>query len=56
MKKKFAKTFTYIRTSRISFDDLTIKKLIIFDFIDFYNYFMNNINVTNQLRCYYDTQ
>ena len=56
MRKKSVKTSTNARTSRASFDNLTVKKLAILDFIDFYNHFMNDVNVTNQLRCYYDTQ
>ena len=54
--KKFVKIFINARTSRVSFDDLTIKKFSIFDFIDMYNHFMNDVDVIDQLRCYYDTQ
>ena len=56
LRRRSAKTFINARTSRASFGDLAIKKLPISDFIDFYNYFMNSVDVVNQLRCYYDTQ
>ena len=56
LRRKFVKIFINVRISYASFGDLTIKKLFIFNFIDFYNYFMNDVNVVDQLRCYYDTQ
>ena len=56
MKKKFNKIFTNAKTSRIVFNDLIIKSLLIFDFIYLYNYFMNNVDVANQLRNYYISQ
>ena len=56
LRKKFVKNFINVRTFRVLFNDLTIKKLFIFDFIKFYNYFMNNVDVIDQFRCYYDTQ
>ena len=55
-RRKFVLIFINVRTFRVSFDDLTIKKLFIFDFIDFYNHFMNDVDVIDQFRCYYDTQ
>ena len=55
-RRKSIKTFTKAKTSRIVFDDKSIKKLFISNLIDLYNHFMNEMNVTNQLRCYYDTQ
>ena len=56
MRKKSIKINTNAKIFRIVFDDMTIKKLFIFDFIDLYNHFMNDVNVANQLRCYYNTQ
>ena len=56
IRKRSAKIFTNAYTSRVSFDNLTVKKLFISDFIDLYNHFMNDVNVTNQLWCYYNTQ
>ena len=56
LRRRPAKTSTNARTSRAPFGDLTIKKLPIPDFIDLYNHFMNDVDVTDQLRCYYDTQ
>ena len=56
LRRRLVKIFTNARTNRASFDDLTIKKLFIFDFIDFYNHFMNDVDVIDQLRCYYNTQ
>ena len=47
MRRRFAKIFINAKTSRAFFDDLAVKKLIIFNFIDFYNHFMNDVNVTN---------
>ena len=56
LRRRFVKTFTNARISRVSFGDLAVKKLPILDFIDFYNHFMNGIDVIDQFRCYYDTQ
>ena len=56
LRRKPAKTSTNARTSRAPFGDLTIKKLPIPDFIDLYNHFMNDVDVADQLRYYYDTQ
>ena len=56
LQQKFIKIFINVRISRVSFDNLTIKKLFIFDFIDFYNHFMNNVDVIDQFWCYYNTQ
>ena len=56
LRRRPAKTSTNARTSRAPFGDLTVKKLPIPDFIDLYNHFMNGVDVTDQLRCYYDTQ
>ena len=56
MRRRSIKINTNARTFRTVFDDMTMKKLIIFDFIDLYNRFMNDVDVANQLRCYYNTQ
>ena len=56
MRKKSIKINTNAKTFRIVFDDMTMKELIILDFIDLYNHFMNDVDVANQLRCYYNTQ
>ena len=56
LRRRFTKIFINIRISRALFDDLTIKKLFIFNFIDFYNYFINNINIIDQLKNYYNIQ
>ena len=56
MRRRPAKTSTNARTSRAPFGDLAVKKLPIPDFIDFYNHFMNGVDVADQLRCYYNTQ
>ena len=56
MRRRPVKISINARTSRAFFDDLAVKKLSIPDFIDLYNHFMNDVNVTDQLRCYYDTQ
>ena len=55
-RRKSALIFINARTSRTSFDNLTIKEFFIFDFIDLYNHFMNDVDVIDQFRCYYDTQ
>ena len=54
MRKRFAKIAINAKTSRIVFDDMTMKKLIISEFIDLYNHFMNDVDVANQLRSYYN--
>ena len=56
IRKKLAKTFTNARISRTFFGDLAVKQFSIPNFIDLYNYFMNGVDVTNQFRCYYNTQ
>ena len=45
--RKFVKTFINTRIFRALFDDLTIKNFFISDFINFYNYFINNVDVIN---------
>ena len=56
LRRRSVKIFINARTFRAPFDDLAIKKLFISDFIDLYNHFMNDVDVIDQLRCYYDTQ
>ena len=56
LRRRPAKTSTNARISHTLFDNLTIKKLLISNFIDLYNYFMNNIDIIDQFRCYYNTQ
>lgn len=53
---KFTNFFINLKSFRAFFDELTLKKFIIFEFIDFYNYFMNDVNVIDQLRCYFNIQ
>ena len=55
-RKKSAKTTINAKISKVVFDNESIKTLSISKFIDFYNHYMNEVNVTNQLRSYYDTQ
>ena len=55
-RKNFTKTITNTKTSKIVFDNESIKTLFISKFIDLYNHYMNEMNVTNQLRFYYNTQ
>ena len=55
-RKRFALTFTNAKTFKIVFENEVVKELIILDFIDFYNHYMNDVNVANQLRCYYNIQ
>ena len=45
LRRKLTKIFTNTRISRAFFDDLVVKKLSIFDFIDLYNYFINSVNM-----------
>lgn len=47
MRRKSAKIAINARISRAVFDDMTMKKLIIFEFIDLYNHFMNDVDVAN---------
>ena len=55
-RKRFTKTITNAKISKVVFDNESIKTLFISKFIDFYNHYMNEVNVTNQLRCYYNIQ
>lgn len=55
-RHRFAITFTNVKISWIVFDDNHVFELIISKFIDFYNQFMNDVNIANQLRNYYDIQ
>ena len=55
-RKRFVLTFTNAKTFKIVFEDEIVKKLIISDFIDLYNHYMNDVDVANQLRCYYNIQ
>ena len=55
-RRKFAKTTINAKISKVVFDNESIKTLSISKSIDLYNYYMNEMNVTNQLRNYYDIQ
>ena len=55
-RRKSTKTTTNAKISRVVFGNEPIKTLFISRSIDFYNHYMNEVNVTNQLRCYYNTQ
>ena len=55
-RRKFVLIFINVCTFRVFFDNLTIKEFFIFYFIDFYNYFMNNVDIIDQFRCYYNIQ
>ena len=56
LRRRPIKTVTNIRTFRISFKENDVKELNIPEFIDIYNHFMNDVDMTNQLRLYYNTQ
>ena len=56
LRRRLALIFINARTSRAPFGNLAVKELLIPDFIDFYNHFMNGVDVADQFRCYYDTQ
>ena len=55
-RKRFVLTFTNAKIFRVVFENEVVKELVIFDFIDFYNHYMNDVDVANQLRCYYNIQ
>ena len=55
-RRRPAMTATNARTSRAVFGDEVTKDLWIPQFIDAYNYFMNGLDVADQLRSYYNTQ
>lgn len=55
-RRRPPKSATNARTSRQPFGESTVKKLLIPQFIDHYNHFMNGVDVADQLRSYYTTQ
>lgn len=57
LRRRPAKTATNARTSRAVFGhDKARKELLIPEFIDQYNHYMNGVDNADQLRCYYSTQ
>ena len=46
-RKKSVKTITNARTFYVIFDEQYVKKLIISEFIDVYNHYMNDVDQTN---------
>ena len=57
LRRRPAKTATNARTSRAVFgEDEARKELLIPEFIDQYNHYMNGVDNADQLRCYYSTQ
>ena len=55
-RRRPAKTATNTHISRAMFGpNKARKELTISEFIDMYNYFMNDVNNADQLRCYYNT-
>ena len=54
-RRRPAKTVTNARTFRVSFGEIITKELHIPEFINSYNYYMNEVNNANQLRSYYIT-
>ncbi len=55
-RRRPAKTATNARTSRMVFSDTVVKDLPIPDYIDMYNYFINGVDLADQMRSYYNTQ
>ena len=53
LRRRSAKTATNARTFRAMFGDQARKELLIPEFINMYNYYMNGVNNADQLRCYY---
>ena len=47
LRRRLAKIVINICTFKAIFEEITIKELNIFVFIDMYNYYMNKINNTN---------
>ena len=56
LRRRPAKTATNARTSRAIFGTEARKELPIPEFINIYNHFMNGVDNTDQLRCYYSIQ
>ena len=55
LRRRPAKSVINIYTSRAIFDlNEARKELVIPEFIDIYNYFINNVDNADQLRCYYN--
>ena len=55
-RRRSAITSINARTSRAVFGEETVKELVISEFIDTYNHFMNGVDQADQLRSYYTTQ
>lgn len=56
LRRRPAKTATNAHTSRAIFGEIARKELPIPEFINKYNHYINGVDNTNQLRCYYNTQ
>ena len=56
LRRRPAKTVTNARTPKAIFEEITTKELDIPEFIDMYNYYINEVDSADQLRCYYNTQ
>ena len=56
LRRRLAKTVINARTFRAIFRKITTKELDIPKFINIYNYYMNEVDSTDQLRYYYNTQ
>ena len=54
-RRRPVKTAKMARTSQARFGDTVTMDLLIPDYIDMYNHFMNGVDITNQLRSYYST-
>ena len=55
-RRRPAKTATNAHTSRLVFGDAVVKDLTISNYIDMYNHFANGVDISDQLRSYYNTQ
>ena len=53
LRRRLAKIAINTYTSKAIFKEITIKELDIPVFINIYNYYMNKVDNTNQLRSYY---
>lgn len=56
LRRRLIKIVINARISRAMFKlNKARKELVIPEFIDIYNHFMNDVNNADQLRCYYNT-
>ena len=54
LRRRSVKIAINIYTSKAVFREITIKELNIPEFINIYNYYINEVDNTNQLRYYYN--